>query len=165
MAYDIVDFGWLGELPKQFRDERRRATRERTLADLGRGGDLDYGRAATALLAAGDTEGGVSLARLAEARSNRATDTAWRREEAERAQRNADRSYGLHQRQLDATIEGERIPPGFTRDAASGGVKPIPGGPADPAYKRTLTRGGAGDVAPSADKKRLKFNAATGDFE
>ena len=41
MAYDIVDFGWLGDLPKQIRDERRRATRERTLADLGRGGDLD----------------------------------------------------------------------------------------------------------------------------
>ena len=137
MAYDIVDFGWLGDLPKQFRDERRRATRERTLADLGRGGDLDYGRAATALLAAGDTEGGVSLARLAEARSHRATDTAWRREEAERAQRNADRSYGLHQRQLDATIEGERIPPGFRR-GPDGTLMFIPGGPADPSYRRSV---------------------------
>lgn len=60
----LVDFGALGELGKTYKDARQSAIRERTLSQLGQGGPLDYAEAARALIAAGDTQGGLSLAQL-----------------------------------------------------------------------------------------------------
>ena len=137
MAYDIVDFGWLGDLPKQFRDERRRATRERTLADLGRGGDLDYGRAGTALLAAGDTEGGVSLARLAEARSiaRPIRPGGARRPSARSAMPIGPTACTSASSTRRSRARGS--PPGFRRRSRWDFMF-IPGGPADPSYRRSV---------------------------
>ena len=126
-----------------------------------------------------DPSTGMTLANMA----SRVSDTqyqrgrdeksdAWRQQESERAQRNADRSYGLQARSAARANEGpvekaaqraraaemfglvpgtpehktyvltgalpdtSKLPAGFQADA-SGGLKPIPGGPADPAYLRT----------------------------
>lgn len=88
----LMDFSELGNLGKTYDDARRTAVRERTLADLGKGGGpIDYGAGARALLAAGDTEGGLSLARLAQSQSTDARDFAFREAEARRAQGNTER--------------------------------------------------------------------------
>lgn len=61
----------------------------------------------------------------------RRADNEWRRQQAEVAQRNADRSFGLQEQALNK----RDIPAGFQSDP-SGGLAPIPGGPADPKYLR-----------------------------
>lgn len=57
----------------------------------------------------------------------------FRQEEATRQQSNADRSFGLQEKQLEATIAGGKVPPGF-RKSGSGDLEAIPGGPQDPDY-------------------------------
>ena len=64
-----------------------------------------------------------------------ARDFAFRQSESKRAQTNADRSYGLQER----AASNKDVPAGFQRDPATGGLMAIPGGPADPNYKRTVT--------------------------
>lgn len=58
---------------------------------IGPDGKFNPQTAAQYLLGAGDLEGGKVYGSMAEQEA----DNAWRRQEAERAQRNADRSYGL----------------------------------------------------------------------
>ncbi len=82
-----VDFSSLGQLPQIYRKNQQEELRRQTLASLGQGGEAD----AQALLRSGD----MSLAQLGVNLQNRSADDAWRRQEAERAQKNADRSYGL----------------------------------------------------------------------
>lgn len=102
-----IDFSILGNLGGTYSDARRQAVRERTLADLGRGGGpMDYSSAAKALLAAGDTEGGLSLARLGEASIRDTRDFGFRQQESQRAQTNADRSFGLQKQQADESARG-----------------------------------------------------------
>lgn len=65
--YSSPDFSSLGDLANIYRQSQQRAQREQVLKGLGQGaGPLDYGSAAKQLLAAGDTEGGLSLAKLAQ---------------------------------------------------------------------------------------------------
>lgn len=60
-----VDFSPIGDLANIWRQGQQRAQREQILAQLGQGqGPLDYNTASRALLSAGDTEGGLSLAKL-----------------------------------------------------------------------------------------------------
>src|SRR4051812_42408772 len=93
-----VDFSALGQLPQVYQKAQAEQLRERTLASLGQGGQADV----NALLKSGD----LSLAQLGVNMKNRQSDDAWRREEASRTQRNADRSYGLQERQFNASNEG-----------------------------------------------------------
>lgn len=124
MAVPLVDFSTLGDLGNIYQQSRRQAAREQVLGQLGQGsGPIEYGKAARALLAAGDTEGGLTLARLAETAAERA-----------RQQQNADRQHALQERQINATLEGSKVPAGFERDPGSGGLRPVKGGPQDPAY-------------------------------
>lgn len=107
MASSIVpalDFSPIGELPKTIREAQTASARKRTLAELAQSkdGSFDYAGAARGLLAAGDTEGGLTLARLAEAQAQRGyertkdeRDFGFRREEATRTQGNADRTFRL----------------------------------------------------------------------
>lgn len=77
-----VDFSILGELPQVYRQGQQQRARQRTLADIANaGGNIDYGQAARGLFQAGDFEGGLSLAKLADAHSNQAfeRDIATRR--------------------------------------------------------------------------------------
>ncbi|WP_148287906.1 hypothetical protein [Rhodopseudomonas sp. B29] len=53
-----------------------------------------------------DSTTGLSLAQLGTTASNRQQDIAWRQQEAQRAQQNADRSYGLQVRAADRADEG-----------------------------------------------------------
>jgi hypothetical protein len=62
-----IDFSPLGDLGNVYQRARQQATRDQVLGQLGQGsGPLDFGAASKALLAAGDTEGGLSLAKLAQ---------------------------------------------------------------------------------------------------
>lgn len=67
VAPPLIDFSPIGDLYNVYRQTQQKAARERVLGQLGQGsGPLDYSQASRALLAAGDTEGGMSLARLAQ---------------------------------------------------------------------------------------------------
>jgi hypothetical protein len=59
-----VDFSSLGELPDVYRNARTQATREMTLANLGRDGNVNYEAAAASLFQNGDFDGGLKLAQL-----------------------------------------------------------------------------------------------------
>jgi hypothetical protein len=67
-------------------------------------------------------------------RSTSSPELQFRMQEATRAQRNQDRDFALREKQVDATLEGQRIPTGFRR-AEGGTLEPVPGGPEDPALK------------------------------
>ena len=150
MAGIVPDLGEtlapLGKLGEIYRAAQQRNAREQALKQLGSGsGSLDYANTARALLAAGDTEGGLSLARLAESATERA-----------RQQQNSDRSFGLQEKQFDLTkrtaeagLEGNKVPAGFERNPA-GGLRPIKGGPEDPERIREVTE---------AKDKGKQFNA------
>jgi hypothetical protein len=61
----VMDFSTIGELGKTYRDAAMQTNRQRTLAELTQSaGPLDYERAARSLIAGGDLQGDLSLARL-----------------------------------------------------------------------------------------------------
>lgn len=131
-----LDFSSLANLGQVYKQANQDATRQATLAQLGQGDKIDP----RVLLASGD----MSLANLGVTLQNQQTqgerdsrDFAFREQESKRAQSNADRSYGL-QAAANARA-GDKTPTGFERDPATGGLKPIAGGPADPNYRRTVT--------------------------
>lgn len=102
-----IDFSGIGDLANVYNAARQRATREQVLSNLGQGGGpLDYGAASKALLAAGDTQGGLSLANLAQAASRDTRDFGFREQEANRAQSNADRAYAFQKQQADEAAKG-----------------------------------------------------------
>lgn len=138
-----LDFAPLSQLGDVYKKAQLGAARERTLAQLGQG-NLDYGKAAQALLGAGDTEGGLALARLAESHGNRAEDLQFRRDEAKRAQENSDRSYKL---QLAQSQEKPAI---VWQEDPNGGPGKVPFlvDPKNPNNIRQLTPAGSGPAAP-----------------
>lgn len=96
----------------------------------------DYGKQAMTIAQrlgqAGDQEGAYKFLGAAQTAASKAADDAWRRQESERAQRNADRSFGLQDRQFRASQD--KTPTNFIADpSAPGGYRPI--GPADPEYQ------------------------------
>lgn len=100
-----IDFSTLGQLPQVYKQAQADQLRQQTLASLGQGGQVD----ANTLLRSGD----LSLANLGIQMQNRQTDQArqaaqdaFQREESARAQRNADRSFGLQARAADRADEG-----------------------------------------------------------
>jgi hypothetical protein len=85
-----MDFSSLGQLPQVYRKAQAEGLRKQTLANLGQGGQAD----AATLMQSGD----LSLAQLGMTLQQQQANDAWRRQESERAQKNADRSYGLQAR-------------------------------------------------------------------
>lgn len=77
---------------------------------------------------------------------------SFRKDEAQRDQGNADRKFSFLQQESareqgntdrelsikERAVSSGKTPAGF-ETAPTGGLRPIPGGPADPAYKRTVT--------------------------
>lgn len=96
-----MGFETLGQLPQIYRKAQAEEQRKQTLANLGQGGEVD----ATALLKSGD----LSLAQLGIGLQNRSADDAWRRQESERAQKNADRSFGLQAQTAARASEGPEV--------------------------------------------------------
>lgn len=138
-----VDFSSLGQLPAVYQRARQDQMRQQTLASLGQGGDVD----AQTLLKSGD----LSLAQLGVQLQNKQAEDAWRRQEAARSQSNADRTYEL-QRQQQARLADPT--PANWRKTASGGLEPIPGGEADPAYiQRVNEIKKPNNVLQAGDKK------------
>lgn len=126
-----VDFySMLSGLGDTIATQRKEAARREAFADINNpDGTVDFQKAILGLTRAGDVEGAARISQLAGA----AEDRKFRREEATRSQANADRSFGLQERQL----AGEKVPPGFERNPA-GGLRPIVGGAADPEYVAKL---------------------------
>lgn len=152
-----VDFSILGDLGKTYQESKLKAGRERSLAELGQGAKIED--VSRSLFQAGDIEGGLSLAKLADAQamrqhtiSRQGQEDAFRRQEAQRAQGNADRSFGLQREQFNATMEGQRVPPGFQR--TEGGLAPVPGGPQDPAYLDRANAAKGTNVGQQVEERR-----------
>ncbi|CAB4172052.1 hypothetical protein UFOVP1349_49 [uncultured Caudovirales phage] len=82
------------------------------------------------LLGAGLVQDASTVANM----GNNQRDFLFREQESRQAQDNADRSYGLQKTQMDATLEGNRVPAGFAKTPT--GLQPIPNGPEDPDYLR-----------------------------
>jgi hypothetical protein len=123
-----------------YMDERtKRAAREEAAQSVMQGGDT---RGALArLLSVGDLQGAQTIASLDQTQKlgeRDARDFAFRTGEAHRAQTNADRSFGMQERQFNATLNGGRVPAGFEVNPA-GGLRPVAGGPEDPNYLRSKT--------------------------
>lgn len=97
---EIYDFGWLSQLPQSYmqgRDYRQRMELDRAFKNgLPRASDgsVDYNAAVDIAARAGGLNALTKIAPLA----NNSRDFAFRVGEAQRAQRNADRAYGLQER-------------------------------------------------------------------
>jgi hypothetical protein len=97
--------GYKGMRDTQSQNAMSQARQEAQGALMG-GGDT---RSALArLIGAGDMQGATAISNM----TNAEADREWRRQEAARAQTNADRSFGLQQRQLSATLGNQT----FSRD-------------------------------------------------
>lgn len=111
-------FSPLAQLPEVYQQAKMKGNRERTLAELANGANV--GDVANKLFQAGDIEGGLSLAKLADSqqqrdflRSANERDFAFRQQEAQRTQQNSDRSFGEGVRQFDV---GRTPSPASERD-------------------------------------------------
>lgn len=117
---------------KEARDNRMQndqmAARQEAAQIMQGGGDPKS--AIARLLGAGLVQDASTVASM----GNNQRDFTFREQESGRAQGNADRSYGLQKTQMDATLEGNRVPAGFAKTPT--GLQPIPGGPEDPDYLR-----------------------------
>jgi hypothetical protein len=105
------------------------------------------------LLGAGDVQGAQAIASM----GNNARDFAFRQQEAQRAQGNADRSYGLQERQLAATAQGANI--GGQVEARKAAASKLGLDPSHPAYQSFVLTGKMPreDQAPltATDKKAI----------
>lgn len=125
-----VDFSSLGQLPQLY----KQGVAERGVQDAfagGIGSDPQSLAALATRVGQHNPQLGMSLSQLAVAAHNKQADDAWRRQESQRAQSNADRSYGLQVRAQDRA--DDPTPAGFVK-GDDGSVRPLPGGPADPSY-------------------------------
>ena len=89
-----IDWTPLNQLGKQIQTQRKQAA----LGDLMSNADFSNPQSLQAIAAQAygiDPSTGMTLANLGIQQANTQKNDAWRREESERAQRNADRSYGL----------------------------------------------------------------------
>lgn len=127
MADGQVDFyTMLSGLGKQISEGRKEAARREAFADINNpDGTVDFQKAIMGLTRAGDVEGAARISQLAGA----AEDRKFRQQEAVRNQGNADRTYSLQER----TLTGGKVPAGFELNP-TGGLRPVAGGPTDPAY-------------------------------
>lgn len=123
-----IDFSILGDLGKTYSDAKLKAGRERSLAELGQGAKIED--VSRSLFQAGDIEGGLSLAKLADAQALRAhnisrdeRDFALRKQEIGRTQSNADRAYGLQEKQFGLAQETAREKPAIVWQEDASGVK------------------------------------------
>lgn len=131
------------------KEEELGAARQQAANELMNGGNTKS--AIAKLLGIGDVQGASTIASIDQNQFNR----DWQRQEADRAQRNQDRNFGLQERTTNATIEGSKVMPGWQR-TPQGGLTPVPGGPNDPAYLRAINaeKAAARDMS-STDKKAI----------
>jgi hypothetical protein len=144
LTVPLMNFSALGQLGSVYRKAQEDEMRKQTLASLGQGTEAD----AASLLKSGD----LSLAQLGVAMRNRNSDDIWRQQEAQRAQQNSDRGFGFQQSEAQraqqnadrgyglqertATRLEDRTPPNYEQNPEQpGAIRPMAGGPADPAQK------------------------------
>ena len=121
-----IDFAPLSELGNVYREGAVRRKRNDLLQDATLDGTPESLAAlGTKLVQAGDLQGGVTLARLAEAAKERSFEQGYKND-----------MLTLQAATTAANISGSKVPPGF-RQAPGGALAPIPGGPQDPSYIRS----------------------------
>lgn len=129
-----IDFSPIGDLANVYNASRQKATRERVLSQLGQGdGALDYGSAAKQLLAAGDTEGGLSLAKLAQQQYLTSPEyiTKSKTAEAEVAQKYAPKTADF-KLPGGEVVTAEKGPTGYSLPTIQGMPTPDPNAPQPP---------------------------------
>lgn len=134
MANFGVDFSPLGDLYNTYQQSRTKATRDQVLSQLGQGGgQLDYNTAARALLSAGDTEGGLSLAKLAQQQYLTSPEyiTKSKTAEAEVAQKYAPKTANF-KLPGGEEVTAEKGPGGYQIPQIQGMPAPDPNAPQPP---------------------------------
>lgn len=143
-----ISFDWLSQLPDNFMSgqnmrsqfDTRRAFREGLPRNPD--GSVNYGAAVDMAARSGNIDLMRQLAPMIDAQSTR------------NYQRERDaRDFELRRRQIEASIEGTKVPPGFQR-APNGNLAPVPGGPQDPAYIERASQSRIRDLTPT-DKKAI----------
>lgn len=87
------------------------------------------------LLQIGDTEGVAAIGTIEQRKQQNEynqRDFAFKQSQAERDQKNADRTFGLQS--SAAARAADKTPSGFEKNPDGPGYRPIPGGPASPEY-------------------------------
>lgn len=132
---------------KSAAEDEMKAGRLEAVQALSSGGDP---RGALAkLIGIGDVQGAQAIAQFSEQQANR----GFREQESRRAQSNADRSFGLQEKTLNATLEGQKVPAGFSR-TPEGGLAPVPGGPNDPAYLDRVNAAKGSNIGQQVEERR-----------
>lgn len=136
MAIDFgVDFTPLGKLGEVYRQAQQRQARDQVLSQMGQGaGPLDYNTAARSLLAAGDTEGGLSLAKLAQQQYLTSPEyiTAAKTAEARVAEQFAPKTTNLKLPGTGEEVTVEKGPQGYRVPTVQGLPQPDPNAPQPP---------------------------------
>lgn len=129
----ILSFSELGDLGKDYKTAQLQANRERTLAQLGQGGGpIDYGAAAKSLMAGGDFEGGLSLARLGQQQAGQTFNQGIQERQTSLAERQAaDAAKGFEYKEIDDG-NGNKILVKINRASGEISRPPIAGAAAQP---------------------------------
>lgn len=143
-------------------DAGRKSMQDAAMSEAGRlyaAGDVKGAQAAASR--GGSPQALMGFANL----QNNDRDFSFRQTEAQRAQQNADRGFGLQEKQINATLastaqaralaerqfqetvrmnnaqlQGAKVPAGFEVNP-DGGLRPVKGGPQDPAYIADTRKG------------------------
>lgn len=125
MANFQVDFSPLGTLGKDYEEARTKATRSNLLQAAGQGGNLDLDQLSKALVATGDIEGGMSLAKLKMAQQQ--ADPAYQAQ----LLRQKFEIENKYQPQIGSTTDQYGNPTSYIRDPTGQprAMGPLPGTP------------------------------------
>jgi hypothetical protein len=132
MAGDVpmIDFSPIGDLANVYKKSQQDKARKLVLSQLGQGGgSLDYGTAAKQLLAAGDTEGGLTLARLAEAATTRQQDFGLRQAQFENLKSTQTPEYLANRERATQQVQSEFAPKTTNIKTAAGDEITVEKGP------------------------------------
>lgn len=125
----------------------REYSRDNAIAQAGKlyaAGDVTGAKA----LAAQGGPSGLALLMNMSQQGNQDRQFAFQQQEAQRAQGNTEAARAEGIRQFNVGAEGQRTPQGFQPDPNKpGGLRPVPGGPTDPAYIGDTRKGPQMSVA------------------
>jgi hypothetical protein len=183
MADGQVDFySMLSGLGDTIAKQRQESARKQALSGaIGPDGQVDFQKAILGFAQLGDAEGAARFAQIAGQNQDRqfrqttdARDFGFRQEESRRAQSNADRGFGFQQTEAQRAQQNadrgydlqdrtqtrlaDRTPPNYEPDPARpGAIRPMVGGPADPAQKAAATQS---EFDAAVDQRKKAADAA-----
>lgn len=149
VAPPMIDFSPIGDLFNTYQQARQKAARDQILAQVGQGnGPIDYNSTARQLLAAGDTQGGLSLAQLGQQQYLHSPQYL---DLIKRQGLQAETEFGP--KTVDVTVPGPfGEPVKQTLEKGPTGYKQIQVQPAAPGTSGTTTVPASGYFAPGVSK-------------